>query len=347
MMDKLRQYLFLMRRRRPFALGLGIVLLVAIACDVVAHTNLVLAAGQESEREITAGFGDALVIAFVLALLVDPAAQHKFATEWGRDLYWAIFCPTAPQDFRDALQALAAPVGYVSQCTYDIEFSDLSQGADMRLQLFAKVKLSGVTLDRRGFRPSDKVSAPSGHEGYSRYCYWSLEGDDTGSEVYRETDMEALGAISQEEGGRAVLDQSLLRPERVRIPFQGRYRAERHVKMTFARSGYLPLSQDRIVLKQEVIIWGTAVTDLHFSLVRLGNGQTPDCPKKVTRPDGTIELHFENAEVAFPGQANILSWRPKTATESAEHRNTRGSTSHHTRSAVPSAVGDTAGRLSQ
>jgi hypothetical protein len=321
---------------------------VAVACDVVAHTNLVLT-GQESERAITASFGDALVIAFVLALLVDPAAQHKFATEWGRDLYWAIFSPAAPQEFRDALQALAAPVGYISHCTYDIDFSDLSHQADMRLQLYTKVKLSGLTLDRRGYRPSGKVSAPSGHEGCSRYCYWSLEGDGSGFVEYTETDLEALGAISQDEGGRAVLDQSLLRLERVRIPFQGRYKTERHVKLTFARSGYLPLAQDRIVLEQEVIIRGTAATSLHFSLVRLGNEQTPDCPREETRPDGTIELHFDNAKVAFPGQANILSWRPKSAAESAEHQDIRGSTSHDTRSAtaVRSAVGDTAGSLSQ
>ena len=186
----------------------------------------------------------------------------------------------------------------------------------MRLQLYARVKLSGVTLDRRGFRPSDRVSAPSSHEG-SHYCYWSFEGDATGREEYTEAEMEALGAVSQDEGGRTVLDQSLLLPERVRIPFHGRYKAERHVKLTFARSGYLPLSQDRIVLRQVVIIKGTAVADLYFTLVRLGNEQIPNCPKKETRPDGKVELHFENATVAFPGQTSILSWRPKTAAESA------------------------------
>ena len=153
-MNNLRQYLVLMGRRRPFAVGLGIVLLVAVVCDVIAHTNLVWGTGQESERTLAAGFGDALIIAFILALLVDPAAQHKFATEWGRDLYWAIFSPDSPQEFRDALQALAAPVGYISHCTYEIDFSDLSQGPDILLQVNARVKLSGVTLDRRGFSPS-------------------------------------------------------------------------------------------------------------------------------------------------------------------------------------------------
>jgi hypothetical protein len=317
-MRNLRQYLVLMGRRRPFAFGLGIVLIVAVACDVAAHTNLVWAAGQESERTLAGSFGDALLIAFVLALLVDPAAQHKFATEWGRDLYWAIFSPDSPQEFRDALQALAAPLGYVSHCTYEMEFNNLRQGPDIRLQVCARVRLSGVTLDRRGFRPSDKVSVTSSLEGArSRYCYWSFEGDDTPREEYTEAEMEALRAVSQDQGGRTVLDQSLLTAERTRIPFHGKYKAERHVKYTFAGSGHLPLSQDRIVLHQVVVIRGTATSDLHFTLVRLGSGQIPDSPEIQKRPDGKLELHFENEKVAFPGQASILSWRPKTAEESA------------------------------
>jgi hypothetical protein len=314
-MDKLRQYLSLIRRRRIFVLGLGVVLLVAVACNVVAHTNLVWAAGQEEGRALAAGFGDAFIIAFVLALLVDPVAQHQFATEWGRDLYWAIFSPNAPPEFRDALQALAAPIAYISNCTYEIDSSDLSREADMRLQLYIRVKLSGVTLDRRGFRPSDKVTVPSGYEGArSRYRYWSFEGDDTDREEYNEGEMEALGAVSQDEGGRTVLDQSQLKPERTRIPFRGRYKAERHVEMTAARSDYFPFSQDRIVLKQVVIIRGTAVTDLDFTLIRLGSG--PILGRQEKRPDGKVELRFENTEVAFPGQASILSWRPKTTVES-------------------------------
>ena len=128
--------------------------------------------------------------------------------------------------------------------------------------------------------------------------------------------MEALRAVSQDQGGRTVLDQSLLIAERTRIPFRGKYKAERHISYTFARSGYLPLAQDRIVLKQIVVIKGPAITGLHFTLVRLGSGQIPDSPEIRKRPDGKIELYFENEKVAFPGQASILSWRPKTTEES-------------------------------
>jgi hypothetical protein len=199
-----------------------------------------------------------------------------------------------------------------------MDSSYLSGGASKGMQLYMRVKLSGVTLDRRGFRPSDKVSVPSGHDGVpSHYRYWSFEGDDTDREEYTEAEMQALGALSQDEGGRTVLDQSFLLHEQTRVPFGGRYRAERHVEVTSARSGYFPLSQDRIILAQAVVIKGPAATDLVFTLAQLGvgNRQIPGDSEK--RPDGNVELHFENANVTFPGQANILSWKPKTTAESA------------------------------
>jgi len=313
MLDNFRQYLTLIKHRRGFIVGLGIVLLVAAICELAAHTNLVWGADQEAARALAAGFGDAFIIAFVLALLVDPVAQHQFAKEWGRDLYWAIFSPNAPQEFRDALQVLAAPVSYISRCTYEITFSDPDRKADNGLQFYLQVKLSGVTLNRRGFRPSDRVFCPSGHEGVpSRYCYWSFEGDDTDREEYTENEMLALGALSHDGGGNTVLDQSLLPPQQKLVRFEGKYKVERHIKVMSTRSDYFPLRQDLIVLTQVVVIKGPAVTDLDFTLIQLGSGrQIPG--RSDTRPDGNVELNFQIANVAFPGQASILSWRPKTA----------------------------------
>jgi hypothetical protein len=294
-----------MKHRHVFVLGLGVVFLVAVVCELAAHTNLIWTVGSESWRELAAGFGDAFIIAFVLALLVDPAAQHQFATEWGRDLYWAIFSPDAPQEFRDALQVLAAPTGYIGRCAYEIAFSDSVGGPNRVLDFYLKVKQSGVTLDRRGFRPSDKVFAPSGYDGTtSRYCYWSFEGQDTDHEEYTEDEMQALGVLSHDRGGNVVLDQSLL-PHQTRIRFQGTYKLERHIKVASARSGYFPLRQNLIVLKQVVIIKGPAVAELDFSLIQLGTGEISGQPHE--RPDGSTELRFESDSVAFPGQAMPLS----------------------------------------
>ena len=312
MFIRIRQYFTLMRHRRGFVLGLGLVVLVACVCEVIAHTNLAWAAGQEGERQLIAGFGDAFIISFVLALLVDPAAQHQFATEWGRDLYWAIFSPDAPEDFRDALQGLAAPSGYVGRCTYELEFSEVTERPGL-LAFYMKVSLSGVALDRRGFRPADRVFVVSGHQGVpSRYNYWSFEGEDGKRAEYNESEMKSLGALSRDDGGTTILDQSLLLHD-THVPFRGKYKAERHVTVTCSRSDYFPLFQARIVLKQAVIVKVRGVDDLEFTLVQLGSGPIPVNPVK--RPDGHLELHFESEKVAFPGQASVLSWKPKVAAD--------------------------------
>jgi hypothetical protein len=119
-----------MRRRRTFILGLAAVFAVACALQVVAHTTVLWGPDNQEAHQLAAGFGDAFLIAVVLAILVDPVAQHKFATEWGRDLFWTIFSPKAPQEFKDAVQAIAAPLGYISHCRYELEFKDPKDGAD-------------------------------------------------------------------------------------------------------------------------------------------------------------------------------------------------------------------------
>jgi hypothetical protein len=310
---KIRQYAALIRHRRGFIVGLGLVLIVACLCEVAAHTNLFWSADQPGERQLVAGFGDAFIIAFVLALLVDPVAQHQFATEWGRDLYWAIFSPHAPQDFRDALQSLAAPLGYFNRCTYELEFSESEEPPGKLLNIYLRISVSGVTLARRGFRPAGRIFAVSGHEGIpSQYCYWSFEGEDGNRVEYNEDEMRSLGALSANRSGQTTLDQSLLLNE-IRVPFHGKYKTERHLRVTVSRTDHFPMFQGMIILTQMVIVKGNVIDDLDFRLAQLGRG--PIAPKRKTRPDGRVELHFEGKHVVFPGQATLLSWQPRVTVE--------------------------------
>ena len=92
---------------REFLFGISLTALFGVALVVVGDTGLVWGS-ENAWRQLLAGLGDALVIAAVLALLVDPVAQIRFARRWGRDIFWAIFNPRAPETFREALKDLAA-----------------------------------------------------------------------------------------------------------------------------------------------------------------------------------------------------------------------------------------------
>jgi len=113
----LRRALALLRKRPAFFGILALLLVVGVALMTAAHTDMIFTHESEVPRDLAGSLGEALIVAFFLALLVDPVAQHQFATEWGRDLYWAIFSPDAPAEFRESLQLLAAPTGYIRRCT--------------------------------------------------------------------------------------------------------------------------------------------------------------------------------------------------------------------------------------
>ena len=121
MRDAFRKYLTLVHRRPKFAVGLIAVFAVGVLFEIAGNTDLAHVSSHDVYREFLSSFGDALIVAAVLAALVDPVVQHQFASEWGRDLYWAIFSPNAPQEFRDGLQTLAAPTAYISLCQYTLD----------------------------------------------------------------------------------------------------------------------------------------------------------------------------------------------------------------------------------
>jgi hypothetical protein len=147
------------------------------------------------------------------------------------------------------------------------------------------------------------------HDGTpSTYTLWSFQSKDSHRASFDEVELKSLGAMSFDESGRTILDQDKL-PGVERVGFGQEYMPERHLLTSRFLADFLPLFQPRIVLRQTVIIKGPAVADLEFSVTQLGGTQAP--LHKHMRADGQVELRCEINEVAFPGQASLLSWKPK------------------------------------
>jgi hypothetical protein len=310
-MVAVRQYVTLLYRRTTFVLGLASVFVMAGLLIIAAHNESFLR--NETSRHLAAGLGEALIIAVLLAVLVDPVVQHKFATEWGRDLYWAIFSPQAPQEFRDALQALAAPAGYIQSCEYELVFRYPKDGADTFLEVDWQVSLWGVTLERRGFQISDPVFVVSRHDGTpSRYTHWSFRSEGADSVDYNETELTALGVMSIDGSGRTILHQQKI-PGVGKVGFSRSYWSERKLHTSRWRADFLPMFQPRIALKQTITLKGEPISELEFSVTQLGRDSMPLV--ETTRPDGTIELKCTLDSVAFPGQATLVSWKPSVTSE--------------------------------
>jgi hypothetical protein len=299
-----------MRKRSSFLAAIAVLLLLGIALMFVGSSHLLSHDEQNLWRELSGSFGEALIIASLLALLVDPLAQHEFATEWGRDLYWAIFSPDAPQEFREALQSLAAPSGFIRRCVYDIRLTQTRTPSDMTVELQLNVRAEGMVLDRHGFRPTDSVFALARCDGSpSTYHEWSLYGPEIEGAQYSTEELERLGALYVQSSGRTILDQSRLPASMGTVPFRGTYEAVRKVSTTRRWADFYPLFQNRIVLEQVFMISGDVLDELDISVVQLG-GETLDRATE-ERPDGRAIIRYSTKKVAFPGQASLVEWKPK------------------------------------
>ena len=298
-----REYFALVKRRPTYWMGLGSIFVLAGFLIVVGRHHLFW-----GPNEITYGFGEAFLIAGVLATLVDPVVQAQFAKEWGRDLYWAIFSPAAPEPFRDALQRLSAPDMYLDRAAYELEFTynDRSDG-DEFLDVKWTTWTRGVVLERRGYMGGGKVVVVSRHDGSpSTYTYWSFE---SGDRRARADAARIAKAVTVDSSGRTVLDQSQLRIE-AGVPFGESYSVERRFETSRWPADHLPLFQPRVVLRQTIVLKGSAVGDLNFSITQVGSSD-PLTFNEVKESDGEIELTCEVDHVAFPGQAILLQWKPK------------------------------------
>lgn len=293
-------------------MGLSLTLAAGVSLTMIANSSLIEAGPGFPWKGVLNSLGEALIVAVVLSLLVDPLAQHQLAVEWGRDLYWSIFSPDAPDEFKETLQVLAAPSGYIRRCTYEITFSHSSPGHRDTVELDILVRVEGVVLDRRGFRPTDNVFILARHDGSpSEYKLWSFRSRHTDGVEFSGEDLERLDALEVQSSGRTVLDQSAV-SDSIKIPFRGEYENSRRVATTRRIADYFPLFQNRVVLEQLFLIQGDAVDDLDISVVQLG-GLALEKGEQ-TRPNGATLIKYRTSEVAFPGQASMMEWHPRHTT---------------------------------
>jgi hypothetical protein len=207
------------------------------------------------------------------------------------------------------LQALAAPSAFISRCHYELTFSYPAGGRGDFYEVDWRITVTAEVLDRRGYSLVDPVFVVPRHDGQpTSYTQWRFQSEDGDLIAFDGRELEAMGATSCDASGRTVLDQSKI-PGIERIPFGMKYRSERLLATSRWAADYLPLFQPRIVLQQVIVIRGAGVTDLEFTVAQLGGTQAAFTPH--TRANGETELRCELTQVSFPGQASLLTWKPK------------------------------------
>jgi hypothetical protein len=307
----LKRYMDTIRRKKRIQAWIGILLITGLG-GIFGSIFL------ENERwqKLVEGLGDAFVIAAVVAYLVDPVAQAHFAQEWGRDLYWAIFSPHAPEEFKKAHKDLAAPDAVIETCTHELTITHAEGTPPEVLTIDWRISIYGKVVNRAGLKLDDQVFVVRRHDGSaSSYTYWSFHSEGPDQLVFDEEGLNQRKALRTEPSGRRVLDQSKLWDKMEKIEFGKQFWSDRHVITTRLTTDYLTLFQPRMVLKHRIKISGPATSKLNFYITQLG-GRAGELGFEADKaPDGTPYQFQEIKNVAFPGQTILLFWNTKDGTE--------------------------------
>jgi hypothetical protein len=309
MWEPVGEYLTSVRRRSSFLIE--IIIIFGVGAALVYAAKCVLRPDDEPWQGLCGGIGDALIVAAVVALLVDPVAQTQFAKEWGRDLYWAIFSPQAPDGFRDALEKLAAPDAYIEKCTHEFTMSREDPHSDV-LTIHWKISIYGRALQRGKLKWNDQVFVVRRHDGRpSTYTYWSFQVEGKDKVEFNEEQLKIV-AVRDEQSGRCVLDQSKLEGVDP-VPFGRQFWSDRHVVTTRRTNDYLTLFQPKIVLHQRIIVRGEAASEFEFYVTQLGGRVSDDGEIRFQHETLQGDLQQQSCDlnniVAFPGQTTMLFWR--------------------------------------
>lgn len=318
---RLKQYTNMIRRKKRIQIWISIFFITGFGCILGARF-----VEDEVWRGLLESFGDAFVVAAVVAWLVDPVAQAHFAQEWGRDLYWAIFSPHAPREFKEAHQSLATPDAVIEMCTHELNVTHAEGTPANVLTIDWRISIYGKVVNQDGLKLDDQVFVVRRHDGTpSSYTYWSFHSEGPDQLVFDKDGLNQRKALRADPSGRSVLDQSKLWDRNQTVEFGKQFWSDRHVITTRLTTDYLTLFQPRMVLKHRIKVKGSAASKLNFYLTQLGGpaGELELEPRKA--PDGTPYQFQELKKVAFPGQTILLFW---TAKDGAEENRTDAAPDH-------------------
>ncbi len=289
-------------------LVLAVPLLLAVLCYTLALR--VVVAG--SFNEVLRALGDALFVAFVVAVIGDLYLRVRLAEDSvRRGVRGAItemfgLSEAAPDELQSAVQEFARAEIYTKEAKWRIHFEwkDRERGI---LEIILTMEKSQCAL-RNNYLPSDELWTLDSTLDYeSEYLNYSLHCPPARINV-NET-APRLGDYCRRKKGRLVLDQARLLADRLdqsqRIQYKQEFNINRSAKMYRHSSGYVPLMRSSFEVLFKLEIDGPALRDLKVAVFHpkgAGDQYWNFDGRKASQP---ARNEWRNVT---PGQATIVSW---------------------------------------
>jgi hypothetical protein len=257
-------------------------------------------------HSITQSVGEALVVAVVVSLVVEPRLLRYFGEELSSQTFWASFYSRAPDTYREAIKELAAKTDFAHAFNFIISFD----WADEERTVIRMTSEWTEHRENRGPRPQPVRiyafmygSCIQGFHAEFKSCAVVCQ------ELSLYANLMDSGVLEEIQGsdGRVTLVQDGDHQDPIfHAPPGGRYTKITSAVSYFATTGSVPYIVAGPVLQFSIQIRGTALPDLYFSIVHPGDALNPFL--EGTGADLAAKGPIRIGGVFIEGQSVVLFW---------------------------------------
>jgi len=264
-------------------------------------------------RNLAEAVGDALVVAVVVALAVEPRLLRYFGEEIATQTFWSSFYSRAPDPYRKAIRELAGEDQFCVAAAWNIkmEWAD-SQKAILRLTVDYV-----INRENRGSKPHGLTAGIMMYES-------AFPGRDADIKKYEMlcpqscfyADLLHDGLVRKEhspDGRLLVRPADDHAPPYFEVPSDQRYTQVVQLETYVAASGHLPLAVTTPTLQTTIQLTGTALPDLYLSVLNPAEGSITDAVAQGTGSAMAAKGVIQIGDVFITGQAVLLLWRSAEA----------------------------------
>jgi hypothetical protein len=259
-------------------------------------------------HSITQAVGEALVVAVVVSLVVEPRLLRYFGEELSSQTFWASFYSRAPDAYREAIKELAAKTDFAHAFNFVLSFDWANKEKTV-------VKMTGEWTEHRENRSPRQLPLEI-NAFVPESCFQDFKAEFASctivcQELALYANLIDAGVLKVIQGGdgRLTMTQDENLAPLFQIPPGARYTKITSAITYFGPIGFMPYVSVGPALQFGIQLRGTALPDLYFSIVHPGQGVSPVFKGMGT--DLAARGLMKIGEVFIEGQSVVLSWKQK------------------------------------
>jgi len=259
-------------------------------------------------HSITQAVGEALIVAVVVSLVVEPRLLRYFGEELSSQTFWASFYSRAPDAYREAIKELAAKTDFAHAFNFMLSFD----WADDEKTV---VKMTCEWTEHRENR-SPKPLPLEINAFVPESCVQGFKAEFVSciivcQELSLYANLMDAGVLKVVHGdeGRLTMIHDESRAPLFKVPSGARYTKITSAVTYFGPIGFMAYVTVGPTLQVGIQLCGSALADLYFSIVHPGHGVSPILEGMGT--DLAVDGIRRIGGVFIEGQSVVLSWKQK------------------------------------